>query len=249
MPAILQWIITNKEWLFSGVGGVIVLGIVGFVFRRIFRTFKILPQVPAAAPIQISVNQHQTVDSSNRAAVRTESETTNPEIVSLPPRVCFVDGDLEQDGFIEAGNASRAAVATFRLAYTKHRGDLNITARISYWNIAETKAEMRQLVRVNHGAWLDEEFNAVQMTLTNTKELILAVQWEDQCKVVHDNRHGVQNNRGFSFYSFPPDCDQFFATVQLVDEQYGPICYDAFRIRRDPFEITRIPVSEVPSRI
>ncbi len=30
----LEWIIENKEWLFSGIGVVILTGIIGWIFRK-----------------------------------------------------------------------------------------------------------------------------------------------------------------------------------------------------------------------
>jgi hypothetical protein len=170
-----------------------------------------------------------------------------PVLRSLPPRTCFVSESEDGYGFTEGGDSLIAVVATFRMyePSADPRGT-QVTARLSYrtksdFGIRETLEEVH---RVNHGMWIDEGFNSIEFTLTDTKELILALEGGGKCIAIQDNRHSVNRFKQPSVYEFGKDVDAFFVDVTLVDEFYGAIITYTYKIEVKPlkvFEIIRVP--------
>jgi hypothetical protein len=121
-----------------------------------------------------------------------------------------------------------------------------VIARLSYrtksdFGIRETLEEAH---RVNQGMWVDEGFNSIEFTLTDTKELILAVEGEGKCIAIQDNRHGLSKFKQPSVYEFGKDVDAFFVDVTLVDEFYGAIITYTYKVEIEPLkvhEIIRVP--------
>lgn len=92
--------------------------------------------------------------------------------------------------------------------------------------------------------WVDEDFNSIEFTLTDTKELILAVEGEGKCIAIQDNRHSVSKFKQPSVYEFGKGVDSFFVDVTLVDEFYGAIITYTYKIEINPLkvhEIIRVP--------
>ncbi len=187
-----------------------------------------LPAVPIARPAE-------------------ETQDGRPVLRSLPPRICFVTVGEDGYGFIEDGDSHRAVIATFRMykPSADPRGT-QVIARLSYrtksdFGIRET---FEEVYRANQGMWLDEGFNSIEFTLTDTKELILAVEAEGKCIAIQDNRHSVSKFKQPSLYQFGKDVDAFFVDVTLVDEFYGAIITYTYKIEINPLkvhEIIRVP--------
>ncbi|MGA8220560.1 MAG: hypothetical protein WB780_02825 [Candidatus Acidiferrales bacterium] len=166
-------------------------------------------------------------------------ETNRPELYSLKPRICFVTD--EDDGFTEGGNVVRAVLATFRMRKpSSDRRGTNIAARLSYQTTSNigTRQSWTEFGRVNHGNWLDEDFNSVGFTLTNTKELILAMELEQTLVAVQDNRHSVSKRKEPSYFAL--EATKFFVLVTLVDEISGPLITYTYEIRTNPLTVAEI---------
>jgi hypothetical protein len=249
-----KWLAQNKEWVFSGAG-VAVIGAVYWLVRKILTRTAAAPaasitQAPVinVAPI---INLSQTTsekpknESSPIATVRPAVESPQdgrPVLRSLTPRICFItEGENDDYGFAEGGDLLRAVLASFRMYKpSADRRGTQITARLSYrtksdFGIRETLEEVH---RVNQGMWLDEGFNSIEFTLTDTKELILAVEGEGKWAVFQDNRHSVSKFKGPSVYELA--ADEFFVDVTLVDEFYGAIITYTYKIEINPLKVSEI---------
>ena len=254
-----NWLAHNKEWVFSGVG-LTVLAVGSWLVKRIFT------RTPAASPIN-SVTQAPLINVApvfnlpHSASEKPENESSaastarpdvegqdgRPDLRSLPPRICFVTESEDGYGFTEGGDSLRAVVATFRMykPSADPRGT-QVIARLSYrtkfdFGVRETFEEVH---RVNQGMWVDEDFNSIEFTLTDTKELILAVEGEGKCIAIQDNRHSVSKFKQPSVYEFGKGVDAFFVDVTLVDEFYGAIITYTYKIEINPLkvhEIIRVP--------
>jgi len=254
-----NWLAQNKEWVFSGVG-LTVLAVGCWLVKRIFT------RKSAASPIN-SVTQAPVInvapvfnlphtksekpknESSAASTARPAEEALDgrPVLRSLPPRICFLTESEDGYGFIEGGDSLRAVIATFRMykPSADPRGT-QVIARLSYrtksdFGIRETLEEVH---RVNQGMWVDEGFNSIEFTLTDTKELILAVDGGGKCIAIQDNRHSVSKFKQPSVYEFGKDVDAFFVDVTLVDELYGVIITYTYKIEINPLkvhEIIRVP--------
>lgn len=180
-----------------------------------------------------------------------DSKDRGPRLYSLPPRICELNLSSEWGPFTEGRNAGgavmKAIVATFRMAkLSADRRGTFITARLSYREEEHfgIRADFREFHRVNQGAWVDEEFNSAEMTLTDTKELILVLEDGGKFAAVQDNRHGVSKNAGLLVRALEPRGESFFVDVTLVDEYFGPIITYTYRIDANPLrvhEIIRVP--------
>jgi hypothetical protein len=184
-----------------------------------------------------------------------EESDLRPKLYSLPPRIIAVseDDDPEEGngGIVEGGDEDslKAIVATFRMKKPSPDGHTTyLTARLSY----RTKENIvirdidREIHRVNYGTWLDEEFNFVEMTITDTKELVLAMgaEGDDFWYAVQDNRHSATKYNGLALHKLEPHDGSFFVDVTLVDGNYGPVIVYSYKIDVDPLkvnELIRVP--------
>src|SRR5258708_22429111 len=250
-----NWLAQNKEWVFSGVG-LTVLAVGCWLVKRIFtRTSARSPinSVTQAPVINVApvFNLPQTTterpmnESSAAPTARpdVEGQDGRPVLRSLPPRICFVTESEDGYGFIEGGDSLRAVIATFRMykPSVDPRGT-QVIARLSYrtksdFGIRETLEEVN---RVNQGMWVDEGFNSIEFTLTDTKELILAVEGEGKCIAIQDNRHSVSKFKQPSVYEFGKGVEEFYVDVTLVDEFCGAIITYTYKIEIKPLKVSEI---------
>jgi hypothetical protein len=267
-----DWIVQNKQWVFSGAGVSIIAAVLWFLSKL----FRPEPKTPAPTSASNSVVQAPVISvapvfhSSYPAespqvtkpdaqiaptlpARRTppEEDDPGPKLYSLPPRIVGVsEKDVEEGtGILEGGEALRAVVATFRMKKPSTDGHATyVTARLSYRTTENIigREISREIHRVNYGTWVEEEFNFVEMTLTDTKELVLVLQatGDAQCVAVQDNRHSTTKYNGLAFHKLEPHADSFFVDVTLVDANYGPVITYTYKIEVDPLkvhEIIRVP--------
>jgi len=271
-----NWIIVNKQWVFSGVGVSIVAGIL-WVFKKSFFGSS-APVDPVATPAQSNTNsviqspiinvnvppplppfepklqaQATPVPQSPPQPAPKEEPDVRPQIYSLPPRITHVSENNDPEdgngGMIEGGDSLIAVVATFRMKKPSPDGnDTYLTARLSY----RTKEDIgireieKEIHRVNYGTWLDEDYNFVKMRITDTKEVVLAIQAEgnDTCLAVQDNRHSTTKYNGLVYHKLEPNADSFFVDVTLVDGNHGAVILYTYKIDVDPLkvhEIIRVP--------
>ena len=177
-----------------------------------------------------------------------EVEACRPHLYTLHPRICSIT-DREGGGFKESGDSlrTRAVVATFRMAKPSADGrSTHITARLSYRITTEigVREISTEIHRVNYGAWLDEDFNSTEMTLTDTKELILLVKENETCVAVQDNRHSVSKRDSPSFHQFVASLSEFYVDVMLVHDKYGVLISYTYLLETNPLavrEIMRVP--------
>ena len=182
-----------------------------------------------------------------------EEPDLRPQIYSLPPRITHVsennDPENGNGGIVEGGDSLRAVVATFRMKRPSSDGnDTYLTARLSFRtreNIIIRDIE-KEIHRVNHGTWLDEEYNLVKMRITDTKELVLVMQAEGDvtCLAVQDNRHSASRYNGLAYHRLEPHDGSFFVDVTLVDGNHGPVVTYSYKVDVDPLkvhEIIRVP--------
>jgi hypothetical protein len=177
-----------------------------------------------------------------------EAQDRRPKLYTLHPRICSLT-DKDGGGLTEGGDSfkTRAVLATFRMAKPSADGhDTHLTARLSYRTVTDIgfRAIAKEIHRVNYGAWIDEDFNSVEMTLTDTKELILLLQENGRCVAVQDNRRSVSQCNPPSFYEFVAGMDAFYVDVILVDDSYGAIISFTYAIETSPLtvhEIIRVP--------
>lgn len=283
-----NWIVVNKQWVFSGVGVSIVAGLLWLLRRSFFGNPVLAAPAPIPPPTQtqnqtntnsvvqapvINVNvplpppseakpepspelratpPSQTVSKSAPSALKEERDL-RPRIYSLPPRIVHVSENNDPEdgngGIIEGGDSLKAVVATFRLKKPSPDGnDTYLTARLSY----RTKEDIgireieKEIHRVNYGTWLDEDYNFVKMRITDTKEVVLAIQAEgsDTCLAVQDNRHSTTKYNGLVYHKLEPNTDSFFVDVTLVDGNHGAVILYSYKIDVDPLkvhEIIRVP--------
>ncbi len=126
--------------------------------------------------------------------------------------------------------------------------DTYLTARLSYRtkeNLGIREIE-REIHRVNYGTWLDEDYNFVRMRITDTRELVLAIQAEgsDVCLAVQDNRYSLDKYNGLAYHKLELHDGSFFVDVTLVDGNHGPVIVYTYKIDVDPLkvhEIIRVP--------
>jgi hypothetical protein len=242
------WIVENKEWVFSGIG-VTVLAVLWWLLRKLFPraaasnivtqapvvtvspTFNLSPTLtPAKDP-----EKKPTTDAPARSAQ--EVEAGRPNLYSLPPRIWFAS-ENGTFGFEEGGETTRAAIATFRMAKPgSDRRGTHITARLSY-RIAGARGISDEFCRVNYGVWIEEDFNSVTFTLTDTKELILVWEANGKLLAIQDNRHSVSKFKEPSYYELAQD--EFFINVTLVDEIYGTLITYTYKVESDPFKVSEI---------
>jgi|GEM_PF-6210127 len=265
-----DWIVQNKQWVFSGAGVSIIAAVLWFL-NKLLRPEPKTPtpasnsvvQAPviSVAPVfhlphaaespQVTKPDTQITPTLPTRHTPPEENDPGPKLYSLPPRIIGVsEKDVEEGtGILEGGEALRAVVATFRMKKPSTDGhDTYVTARLSYRTTEEIvgREVSREIHRVNYGTWVDEEFNFVEMTLTDTKELVLVLQvpGDAQCVAVQDNRHSTAKYNGLAYQKLEPHADSFFIDVTLVDAKYGPVIAYTYKIEVDPLkvhEIIRVP--------
>lgn len=267
----LDWIIQNKQWFFSGAG-IAILGGLWWVFKKLFHPN---PKVSPAVTNNNSVIQSPTISvapvihvspSAAYPPQELKSDTNpkeeidpRPKLYTLEPRIINVtlrdvgedDGGLDEGdpGIFEGGDGVlKAVVATFRMkqrAADKH--NTYLTARLSY-RVMENiyiREVPREIHRVDYGTWLGEEFNFVEMTLTDTKELVLVMHAAGgRFLAVQDNRHSRNRYKEFTPQELKPNTDSFFVDVSVIDSNHGFVTSYTYKIDVDPLkvhEIIRVP--------
>jgi hypothetical protein len=207
---------------------------------------------PSLTP-QPTVSPEPKSDSPKVEAKPEEEPDLRPQIYSLPPRIIPVsennDPEEGNGGIVEGGDSLKAVVATFRMKKPSPDGnDTYLTARLSYRtkeNIVIREIE-REIHRANYGTWVDEDYNFVKMRITDTKELVLAIQAEgsDVCLAVQDNRHSPNKYNGLAYHKLEPHDGSFFVDVTLVDGSHGPVIVYSYKIDVNPLkvhELIRVP--------
>ena len=187
----LDWIVQNKQWFFSGAG-IAILGGLWWTFKKLFHTEPTVSPSPtnnnsviqcptiSVAPI-INVSHPAPLPQELKpeiASTPTEEIDPRPKLYTLPPRIINVtlkdvgedDGGLDEEdaGIFEGGDGVlKAVVATFRMKQpAADRHATYLTARLSY-RVTENiyiREIHREIHRVDYGTWLGEEFNFVEMT-------------------------------------------------------------------------------------
>ena len=103
----------------------------------------------------------------------------DPNIIVLPPRVCVVRQaqNRHEETLIETDeHGFSVAVVSFRIAPTlRHPArDAVLSARIDYVGL-----DGRLIHKVGYGQWLDEDFNWAEISVRDTRELVLAIRDPD----------------------------------------------------------------------
>jgi hypothetical protein len=75
MDKIIEWIINNKEWLFSGAGVVIIGAIIGFFLNR----GKAKKETASDNSINQSIGSGNTTFGSSKIEKNTQNVNTNPD--------------------------------------------------------------------------------------------------------------------------------------------------------------------------
>lgn len=276
------WIAHNKEWLFSGVGLLIMTGIWKLLTRKTVSapTTMDLPNAAtrtvSASPVQ-TITQSPVINVSPNFHISTESaphdgkaksgssgvpgvtpankvsEDPRPRLYSLPPRITSVsekreDGrEGEAYGLIEGGDGLQAVVATFRMRKPPEDGqNVYVTARLSYRTVEEIAGRDigTEVCRINYGTWLEEDFNFVEMTLSDTKELVLLLSAGGKYIAVQDNRRSVERYKPLSLQELKFGYDGIYIDVTLVDSNHGNLILYTYKVEPDPLkvhEIIRVP--------
>jgi hypothetical protein len=257
----------NRLPLYSVIlllSAIVLLSIVGWYWRRQQASTPeraTLQGIPASTtPNPLTVNIHNLVSVPQPASTKPLSESTNapqlaqrckddgPALYSLPPRITFVQfsGRTLTEG--EGEYAFRAVLATFRMSKPPTKQpEAYITARLSYRTmpqVLDLHEVSTEIARVDHGIWLYEDFNFIEMTVTDTKEVLLVLNSDKTCVAVQDNRHSVEkcNPPAFRQLTFPEGA--FFVDVILVDSERGPLIAYSYKITVAPFgvhELIRVP--------
>jgi hypothetical protein len=245
-----NWFVQNKEWLLSGIV-IAVLGVIWSIIKS-FLEDKSSNAVIRAPVITVSPTIHFPKDvssaptSGEAAHVSGEAdEDKRPKLYSLHPRICSVTVRYNGSGFAESGESfePRAAIATFRMAKPSADGnDTYITARLSYRMVADVgwREASKEIHRVNNGAWLNEDYNSVEMGLPDTKEVILFLRNTGRCFAVQDNRHSVAKYGSPTIYEFSSTIETLFVDVLLVDDKYGTLITYTYEIKTDPLTVSEI---------
>lgn len=266
-----RWLWDNRQWVFSGIG-IAVLPLIWKVIIALRRAKPqpasgtpnpVLNQSPVininnniqqnSAP-NPSLPPPQPPPSKSEIDPRPKFETLHPRIACIEPvnQQLSDAGDLEdessayRDGFTEGGNDLIGALAVVRM-YRPPADDSEtfITARLAYRGREETIGLYREtplLFNVNNGTWLEERFNVVKMTLTDTRELILAIEYDGKCLAVQDNRHSVERHKDFAYPELPRH--PFYVDVTLTDRRFGNLISFTYEITPNPLrvaEIIRVP--------
>lgn len=183
-----------------------------------------------------------------KSGSKEQDHDPRPKFETLAPRIAFVmpHGESFIDGFVEEGKEFRAVLAVVRMYRpAADASETFITARLTYRtkeNIC-LRSENVRLFDIHYGTWLEEGFNFVKMTLTDTKELILAMEFEGKCLAVQDNRHSVEKRRDFTYKDLP-ESDPFYVDVTLTDEKYGNLISFTYEIQAKPLGVE--PILRVP---
>jgi hypothetical protein len=241
-----DWLLENRQWVFSGIG-VMVISALWWILRRLFGSR------PQQAPTTINVSPTTTVAVTQQSVVAPtqrlktsgilhEDGDLRPELYSLPPRICFVtpsdDGRFAES---EEDTGMRAVIATFRMKRRSADGRSTfVTARLSYRAKANVgfSGIVNDICRVNYGLWIDEDFNAAEMTLSATRELILVLADEKgKCLAVQDNRHGANKWGEPTIYKLDSGMDTSYVYVTLVDDEHGDVISYSYRIGTDPLRV------------
>ena len=258
-----DWIVQNRQWLFSGAG-ISIIGASLWLLRKLFRP---KPKTPQPAPINNSVLQAPVISVApvfhmpHQASPPPEPTLTpapaeeidpRPKLYTLEPRIINVtlkdvgedDGGLDEadPGIFESGDGVlKAVVATFRMKQpAADRHTTYLTARLSYRVVERYIREIpREIHRVNYGTWLGEEFNFVEMTLTDTKELVLVLYSEGHYLAVQDNRHSRNKYKEFTPQKLEPNTDSFFVDVAVIDSNHGFVTSYTYKIDIDPLKVDR----------
>jgi hypothetical protein len=262
-----NWIMLNKQWVFSGIG-ISALAAAWWLLKKVGTLGSASPassaQTNANSVVQspvITVNfppspapasaAAPVPDAQARPLPAAQEPEIRPQIYSLTPRITHVsEVDPEEGtGIIEGGNDLKAVVATFRMRKSSSDGHATyLTARLSYRPHEDIGIRdlAKEIHRVNYGTWLDEEFNFVEMAITDTKELVLVMQAHGGgvSVAVLDNRHSATKYNGLAYHRLELDVDSFFVDVTLVDGNHGPLVTYTYKIDTDPLavhEIIRVP--------
>jgi hypothetical protein len=265
-----DWIIQNRQWLFSGAG-ISILVVLWWFLKKLFH-----PEPnPVPAPANNSVTQAPVISvvpvfnlpsqasplqepKPESAPALAEEVDPRPKLYTLPPRIINVtmkdvgedDGGLyeEDAGIFEGGDGVlKAVVATFRMKQpAADRHTTYLTARLTYrvTENADLREIFREIHRVDYGTWLGEEFNFVEMTLTDTNELVLVLHAAGEFVAVQDNRHSRNKYKEITPKKLEPNTDSFFVDVALIDSNHGFVTSYTYKIDIDPLkihEIIRVP--------
>jgi hypothetical protein len=180
------------------------------------------------------------------------SDDPCPKLYSLPPRIVRVseryeEGEHEAYGLTQGGETLQAVVATFRMQKPAEDSlDVYVTGRLSYRTVSQVAGKdiATEIHRINYATWLEEDFNFVEMTLTDTKELVLLVVADDTYIAVQDNRRSRERYKPLSYQEVEVDGDGIFIDVTLVGDGHGNIITYTYKVRPQPLkvhEIIRVP--------
>ena len=274
MMSAWAWIVHNKEWLFSGAGLLIVTGVGKLLRRKTTSapqtqglTIAPVQTVTQSPVINVSPTIHfsptsvpheskpnnSSLTAPSVAPTNTASEDPRPKLYSLPPRITRVsekrddEGDGEAYGLTDGGGVLDAVVATFRMSKPPADGhDVYVTARLSYRTV-ETIADReigREICRINYATWLEEDFNFVEMTLSDTKEVVLLLSVAGKYIAAQDNRRSADKYKPLSLHELKFGYDGIFIDVTLVSSDHGNLITYTYKIEPDPLkvhEIIRVP--------
>lgn len=263
MGDLWNWLIQNKQWVFSGAG-LTVLGLAVWLLRKLLsprRQTSAAPPITQAATINVSPTFNLSEGTTlipiaqrsqlGVAAAKEENEDRRPKLYTLPPRICPISTPEDGMGFIESYETSpfKAVLAVFRMRKpSADSHDTQVVAQLSYRTVTDDglREISKEIRRVNYGMWIHEDFNSVEMTLTDTKELVLVVQGEGHCAAIQDNRHSVSKRSEPTVYVFDSDLHEFYVDVTLVDDHHGSLVTYTYKVETDPLrvhEIIRVPSS------
>ena len=164
-----------------------------------------------------------------------QSDRNLPLLVALPPRLAYLHMQ-ENGGFTEfngRGNPADvfvAALATFRNTPRSKGHDPHIESMSAH--LVYESMRGAEVARVNHGMWVDEDYNSVSMNVGQTRELILVV-WNQQksALAVEDRREGADKYLELVARDLPSRSELVAKVELFVEDENGKQSYRNFKFR------------------
>ena len=245
----MNWLSDNYKWLFDGVVGTAAIGIIGFIFGRLFspeRSHAIDNRATLTASPHIEQHVHiataaQTPAVAERPATDlepvAESARAKPNIKIIGCKKILVHTGLDGAFYkSEEGRALGEAVVA-NVTNDVRRESANIGAIIKAVIIYQIAGE--ELLR-GMGCWLSEGSGMVQFHVDDSHSVVLGVVMNGQFSV--PTKRKVLN--GIDDVSFPTDrnlldCDRATVMIRLTNADTGDLyCEEQFEVATNPLSIS-----------
>jgi hypothetical protein len=221
----MKWLADNYKWLFDGIGALVIIGVVGYLLRRLMRAAE--PVYHLAQP-----RQEKTDGSAELRAEDSRPERFNPNIRMTGTGVAPVSErgrgvwkedvqGTEQAVLIQFTNEARPGV--------RNVGGL-VKAALVYRN---DQAEALRII----GSWLDASGEHTEFRVDESHKLMVGIQYA-QMFIVIGRRHVYEQSR-FTIETEPHDLPVFQTVrVKLTNANTGDFLYEGeFRVTLDPLGI------------